>query len=73
MKLSWIPVKDDEYGKVGEVTVRRGKIHDYDGMKLDFSDVGSFIVDLEDYLDRCLRITESKQLHSRTTSLRKAR
>lgn len=29
-----------EYGKVGKMTVRRGKVHDYLGMKLDFSDPG---------------------------------
>ncbi len=43
-----------EYGKVGEMTVRRGKIHDYLGMKLDFSSPGSFVVDMEDYLDEVL-------------------
>ena len=40
-----------EYGKVGEMTVRRGKIHDYLGMTLDFSSPGSFVVDMEEYLD----------------------
>ena len=40
-----------EYGKVGELTVRRGDVHDYLGMKLDFSNAGSFIVDMEEYLD----------------------
>ena len=30
----------EEYGKVGELTVRRGKVHDYLGMKLDFSNTG---------------------------------
>jgi hypothetical protein len=44
----------EEYGKVGELTVRRGNIHDYLGMKLDFSDAGSFVVDMEDYLDGML-------------------
>ena len=44
----------EEYGKVGELTVRRGNIHDYLGMKLDFLDAGSFVVDMEDYLDGML-------------------
>ena len=33
------------------ITVSRGKVHDYLGMKLDFSDEGSFMVDMEQYLD----------------------
>ena len=40
-----------EYGKVGEMTVRRGKIHDYLGIKLNFSEVRNFMVDMEDDLD----------------------
>ena len=43
-----------EYGQVGEMTVRRGKIHDYLGMTLDFSNPGKFIVDMEAYLDEML-------------------
>ena len=39
-----------EYGKVGEMTVRRGKKHDYLGMTLDFSKSGAFVVDMEEYL-----------------------
>ena len=39
-----------EYGKVGEMTVRRGHKHDYLGMVLDFSNEGKFVVDMEDYL-----------------------
>ena len=30
--------------------VRRGKIHDYLGMTLNFSGAGSFVVNMEDYL-----------------------
>ena len=43
-----------EYGKVGEMTVRRGKKHDCLGMTLDFSEGGKFIVDMEEYLDKIL-------------------
>lgn len=42
---------DEEYGKVGKMTVRRGKVHDYLGMTLDFSKEKSFLVDMEAYLD----------------------
>ena len=44
----------EEYGKVGELTVRRGKIHDYLGMKLDFSEEKRFTVDMEEYLEGML-------------------
>ena len=44
-----------EYGKVGEMTVRRGKKHDYLGMTLDFSKDGAFIVDMEEYLKEIIK------------------
>ena len=44
-----------EYGKVGEMTVRRGKKHDYLGMTLDFSKGGAFIVDMEEYIKEILK------------------
>ena len=44
----------DYYGKVDEMTVRRGKKHVYLGMTLDFSEDGKFIVDMEEYLDKIL-------------------
>ena len=43
-----------EYKKVGNMTVRRGKVHDYLGMTLDFSQPGKFIVSMENYLDAVL-------------------
>ena len=43
-----------EHGKIGKMTVRRGKKHDYLGMTLDFSNEGKFIVDMEEYLDEIL-------------------
>ena len=44
-----------EYGQVGEMTVRRGKVHDYLGMKLNFSSQGKFVIDMEQYLDKILK------------------
>ena len=41
---------NEEYGKVGEMSVSRGKKHEYLGMTLDFSEEGKFIVDMEQYL-----------------------
>ena len=34
----------DKYGKLGEITVRRGKKNDYLGMTLDSSEDGKYIV-----------------------------
>ena len=39
---------------MGELTVRRGKIHDYLGMTLDFLSKGKFIINMEAYLDEVL-------------------
>ena len=47
-------IRDVQYGEVGEMTVKRGKVHDYLGMKLDFSSPGKFTVDMEEYLDEIL-------------------
>ena len=44
-----------EYGRIGEMTVRRGKVHDYLGMTLDFSSPGKFTVDMRAYLNEVLR------------------
>ena len=44
----------DKYGKVGEMIARRGKIHDYLGTTLDFSEEGKSIVNMEKYTDKIL-------------------
>jgi len=43
-----------EFGKVGDLTVHRGKVHDYLGMELDFSEDGNVMVSMEKYLDEIL-------------------
>ena len=40
------------YGQIGKVKVTRGKIHEYLGMKLDYSQDGKFIVDMVDYITK---------------------
>ena len=44
-----------EFGTVGELSITRGKVHDYLGMELDFSDEGSFTVNMEKYFDEVLK------------------
>ena len=46
---------DKEYGKIGKMTVRRGKIHEYLGMTLDFSRPGKFIMYMEHYIDEVMK------------------
>jgi hypothetical protein len=43
--IDWVK---ETYGKIGEVKVTRGKIHEYLGMKLDYSEEGKVYVDMVD-------------------------
>jgi len=45
--LKWVR---ETYGSVAEVKSTRGKIHDYLGMKLDFSIDGRVTIDMNDYV-----------------------
>ena len=45
--IQWIK---DTYGSIGEVKVTRGKIHEYLGMKLDYSVPGQVSIDMVDYV-----------------------
>ena len=38
---------EDEYGKIDEMMARRGKIHNYLGMRLDFSITCKVMTDME--------------------------
>jgi hypothetical protein len=46
--IQWIK---QTYGSIGEVKVTRGKIHDYLGMKLDYTAKGQVTIDMEDYVE----------------------
>lgn len=45
---------NQKYGKLSPVTVRRGKVHDYLGMTLDFSTDSKFKVIMVEYVDRMI-------------------
>jgi hypothetical protein len=45
--LKWIKEK---YGKIGEVKVTRGKLHDYLGMTLDYKTKGEVSIDMTQYV-----------------------
>jgi hypothetical protein len=42
---------NSKYGKAGQMTIRRGKIHEYLGITLDFLSTGKFIINMEGYID----------------------
>ena len=44
-----------EFGKEYEVTVHRGKVHDYLGMQLDFSNKGKVVMTMRDYIDELIK------------------
>jgi hypothetical protein len=50
---------DNEYRKVGKMTIRRGAVHDYLGMRFDFSNPSKVIImiDMQDYIDEILQQT----------------
>ena len=43
-----------EFGKETPLTVHRGKVHDYLGMTIDFSDSGKVIFSMVDYVEKIL-------------------
>jgi len=45
--VDWVKEK---YGSIGEVKVTRGKVHDYLGMRLDYSIPGKVKIDMRDYV-----------------------
>ncbi len=45
--LNWVK---DTYGKIGKVKITRGATHEYLGMKLHYTKTGTFIVDMQSYV-----------------------
>ena len=42
------------YGHYGKVVATRGKVHDYLGMVFDFTEPGTLILDMVDYVEKML-------------------
>ena len=57
--IEWIK---ETYGSIGEVKVTRGKIHDYLGMKLDYSVDGKLIIDMRDYVSSMIEDFPKEEL-----------
>ena len=45
---------EQEFGKEAPLTIRRGKLHDYLGMVLDFTNPGKVVIRMEDYIRNML-------------------
>jgi hypothetical protein len=45
---------NDEFGKEAPITIRRGKVHAYLGMTLDYSEKGKVKIKMLDYVDKML-------------------
>jgi hypothetical protein len=57
--LEWIK---KTYGTIGEVKTNRGKIHEYLGMKLDYSTKGQVSIDMTKYVDKMIDNMPTKDL-----------
>ena len=62
--LIWL---NKNYGQMGEVKAHRGKIHDYLGMKLNYSKDGKVQIDMTDYVEEMIEsfpveLTETKKV-----------
>jgi hypothetical protein len=57
--LHWVK---ETYGKIGVIKTMRGKIHEYLGMKLDYSVKGQVIIDMVDYVESMINSFPSEYL-----------
>jgi hypothetical protein len=57
--IAWIK---ETYGKIGEVKVTRGKVHQYLGMTLDYSTPGQVSIDMTQYVDEMVKGFPSEYL-----------
>ena len=63
--LQWVK---KTYGNIGEVKTTRGKVHDYLGMKLDYTIPGQVKVDMIQYVESMISNFPEKYLHGKVTS-----
>jgi hypothetical protein len=49
-----IKISNDEFWKEAPITITRGKVHDYLGMTLDYSEKGKVKIKMLDYVDKML-------------------
>ena len=52
-----------KYGTIGKIKERPGKIHEYLGMKLDYTHKGKVIIDMVEYVKSMVKSFPEKDLH----------
>ena len=52
----------DKYGKEAPLTVTRGKVHDYLGMKIDYTKKGKVVFSMDKYVDDLIKETPDELL-----------
>jgi Reverse transcriptase (RNA-dependent DNA polymerase) len=57
--LAWAK---ETYGEIGEVKTNRGKVHDYLGMKLDYTVPGQVSIDMVDYAEQMINTFPAEYL-----------
>jgi Reverse transcriptase (RNA-dependent DNA polymerase) len=63
-----IEILKAEFGKQSALTVRRGKIHDYLGIKFDFSKAGKVVMTMADYISELIEETPDDLFKGTPTS-----
>jgi hypothetical protein len=58
----------EEFGQVSDLTIRRGKVHDYLGIKIDFTTPGKVKMTMNDYISQLLEETPDELLKGPVTS-----
>jgi hypothetical protein len=53
----------DEFGKHMELTITRGKVHDYLGIHIDFSKKGKVTMSMFNYIDELLKECPENGFH----------
>ena len=54
VNTKYVKALEEQYGKEAPLTITRGKIHDYLGMKLDYSTPGKVVIDMKKYLQEII-------------------
>ena len=49
-----IEMLNKEYGKVADLTIARGRVHNFLGMKIDFSKKGKVMISMQSYIEQIL-------------------
>jgi hypothetical protein len=63
--MEWIK---GQYGKIGEVKIKRGKVHEYLGMKLNYKVPGQVSIDMSEYVMHMLNGFPAQEIENKCKS-----